>query len=239
MDCSRYSQAASIRADKCRITNRRKPDGPSVQFSVGGAAEKENSSVLPSGNAFVLGYSRCGTGESCAQPFTAYDSHEADTINLQNLNIILNVPIFNKSGAFPFTYGLQMDSYVHCTGTFSLCGGTAWSLGFTSLVGTTNGVLPGAFAFANTHTTNVPCPDGRTITDTYSKWVIKTPDGSGHALPATMTIDTKGCFGTSVTGQAIDGSGFSHNLDRPRSRTRPSLRELLSTSHINQCDQGL
>ncbi len=150
-----------------------------------------------------------------AQPFTAYDSHEADTINLQNLNIILNVPIFNKSGAFPFTYGLQMDSYVHCTGTFSLCGGTAWSLGFTSLVGTTNGVLPGAFAFANTHTTNVPCPDGRTITDTYSKWVIKTPDGSGHALPATMTIDTKGCFGTSVTGQAIDGSGFSLTLTDP------------------------
>src|SRR5580704_3161170 len=45
--------------------------------------------------------------------FSAYDGGQYDTINLQNLNVSLNVPVMSKSGAFPFQFGLSGgDSYV-------------------------------------------------------------------------------------------------------------------------------
>lgn len=50
--------------------------------------------------------------------FSAYDSHQYDTINLQNLNVSLNVPVMSKSGGFAFSAALAGgDSYINFNGT--------------------------------------------------------------------------------------------------------------------------
>ena len=38
--------------------------------------------------------------------WSAYDGGLYDTINLQNLNVTLNIPVMSKSGAFPFNFNL-------------------------------------------------------------------------------------------------------------------------------------
>src|SRR5271166_5971828 len=38
--------------------------------------------------------------------FSAFDAHEVDTVNLQNLNVTLNTPVYSKAGAIPFNYGM-------------------------------------------------------------------------------------------------------------------------------------
>ena len=46
--------------------------------------------------------------------FSAYDSSQYDTVNLQNLNVVLNIPIMSKSGAFPFDFRLTGgDSFIY------------------------------------------------------------------------------------------------------------------------------
>jgi hypothetical protein len=54
-------------------------------------------------------------------PLSAYDTHSTDTINLENLNILLNAPVRSKAGAFPFTLDLQAASNV------SGASGSSWS----------------------------------------------------------------------------------------------------------------
>src|ERR1700722_9705630 len=45
--------------------------------------------------------------------YAAFDSRGLDTINLHNLNVLLNIPIMGKSGAFPFSFGMKGNFYVY------------------------------------------------------------------------------------------------------------------------------
>jgi hypothetical protein len=143
--------------------------------------------------------------------FVAYDSHQYDTINLQNLNIILNVPVISKSGAFPFTYSLQGDSYI----------AGSWQPGIlkTPIGGLVNGVLTskngrGTNSLIRAIPTNQltkPCPPPFTNDETtvLSAFVLQFPDGTTHKLPYTDSLDTFGCINTTFTDQVIDGSGYT------------------------------
>jgi len=44
--------------------------------------------------------------------FSAVDSHEVDTVNLLNNNILLTVPVMSKAGAFPLNFQLTANSDV-------------------------------------------------------------------------------------------------------------------------------
>ena len=63
--------------------------------------------------------------------FGAYDTDPSGytTINLQNLNVMLNVPVMSKAGAFPFQFVVS--------GNFYMVPGLAWapSILDTPLVG--------------------------------------------------------------------------------------------------------
>jgi hypothetical protein len=66
---------------------------------------------------FVFSWSfLSGLAQAQVQPGTpswsAYDAHAVDTINLQNLNIVLNVPVRRKSGVFSFDYEMQGNYYI-------------------------------------------------------------------------------------------------------------------------------
>ena len=50
--------------------------------------------------------------------FSAFDRGQYDIVNLQNLNVLLNVPVMSKSGAFPFNASLVGgDSYFSYNGS--------------------------------------------------------------------------------------------------------------------------
>src|SRR6266436_6967470 len=72
----------------------------------------------------ILGLSLVLTGSILGQndslpTFSAIESHEFDSIDLQNLTIMLNTPVMNKSGAIPFSYSLH--------GSNSCARGSSWS----------------------------------------------------------------------------------------------------------------
>src|SRR6202035_5876479 len=123
--------------------------------------------------------------------FSAYDVHTADTINLQNLNILLNVPVYSKAGAMPINFGLQGDSYVYLNTPRN-----AWNPGIlpTPLIGTVNGMVSqtgGTWAAPTTYTSAL-CPDGVTHTTKNGNWYLQTADGTRHWLPTSDYTDNTG-----------------------------------------------
>jgi hypothetical protein len=127
--------------------------------------------------------------------FSAYDSHAIDTINLQNLNISMNIPVYQKSGAFPFQYELNANSYIEVSSI-----GTSLAPGFSL-----SGVLVGGATATYTSSVEIPCSG----TETYERtgWQIKTADGTIHPVPGFS--DTKGCLQPGFTNLATDGSGYT------------------------------
>ena len=139
--------------------------------------------------------------------FSAYDRYAVDTVNLQNLNVVLNVPVMSKSGAFPFDFGYSGGaSYVFASNGYLLSGE-----GANDLIGTVNGVL-GNTTFAMYSTTGtVTCPtgDGSGSATQYSGWYIQFSDWTQHYLPATdSSYSGTNCSG-GFTDQTIDGTGFT------------------------------
>jgi len=156
------------------------------------------------------------------QSFSAYDTHEIDSIDLSTNNIIITGPLYSKPGIIPLNYSMTANSFMYewpdtpplwtpsldaswlgvvsvpflPTGAGGLLGsGTGWS-GYGSTASFT-------WSF------QITCPDGITKTTNEGGWYIVTADGSHHSLPGTDTIDTAGCEHSSFTDQTTDGSGLT------------------------------
>lgn len=146
--------------------------------------------------------------------FSAYDTHEIDTINLQNLNIVLNIPVMSKSGAFPLTYGLVGNSYMSLVDDDDYW--QPWMMN-TQFYGSANGVInsqpAGEFKASYSETSNVTCPGGGQTTR-YLAWVLTTADGTVHRLPSNDQTDSAGCFNASFTAQVIDGTGYTVSVTK-------------------------
>lgn len=147
--------------------------------------------------------------------FSAYDKHEIDTINLQNLNVVINSPVMSKSGAIPFNYSLWDQFYVTVlSGSFLPIAG-----GFGGGVDGYLGDAGNGYAAAQSQTT-VLCPDGVHNTSVYSKWFIKFSDGTTHALPPSDETDLRtdgsglSCYSESFTDQTIDSSGYTLSVSQ-------------------------
>lgn len=134
--------------------------------------------------------------------WSAYDQHEVDTINLQNLNVILNVPVMSKAGAFPFKFSLMgADSYITTTGP-----GTR----SVPLRGTdSSSVLgPGGVGLHFTSLVHGTCPGGQAKI-TYSGFFLSLADGTGHPLPVSDSVVSSTTCSTSFTDTTADGSGLT------------------------------
>jgi RHS repeat-associated protein len=142
--------------------------------------------------------------------FSAYDTHVIDTINLQNLNVVLNVPILTKAGAFPFTFGMSGDdSYVYYTNGRFAPGILA--VPFTSAANGTLGAT-GPFVLPATTQPNSLCPGGSGTSTKYSNWYLQFADGTKHSLPTGDITYGGGNCTTSFTDQVIDGTGWTVGL---------------------------
>ena len=119
--------------------------------------------------------------------FSVFDSHQVDSINLQNLTINITTPVYSKSGAYPFIFTLNGSSNcdVHNGGAGYIwwaCGIGVEKSGFQnvltglgpSLTGAgTNTSLASYYAKNNTTGSSYLCPDGTTSTSDLSGWVIE------------------------------------------------------------------
>ncbi len=131
-----------------------------------------------------------------------FDRHSIDTVNLQNLNISLNIPVWSKAGAFPVNASYTTNFYLWADGPNLFSAGG-------ELAGTVNNVLLDAFVSFTTFTYDVACPNGGT-TDKYPGWYLQTADGTVHNLPASVYADSAGCLaGSGFTAQVIDGTGWT------------------------------
>ena len=145
--------------------------------------------------------------------WSAYDSGQFDTINIQNLSVSLNIPVMSKSGAFPFTFNLTgADSYVYAQGGNMYPGIVA-----VPLAATANGILGNTGTFAAPATvTGVTCPLGKGsgAADAYSNWYIQFADGTTHYLSASdISYNGVSCSG-GFTDQTIDGSGYTLSVTK-------------------------
>jgi RHS repeat-associated protein len=131
---------------------------------------------------------------------SAFDNGQYDTIDLQNLNVMLNVPVVSKPGAIPFSYSLNGGYYIH-----TVQGANGLQLtASTGLVGSA-GILTRVDSTTQTAAT---CPNG-TATTEYSNWNVLGSDGTFHPLPPADYTDSQGCLNAAFTAVTIDGSGYT------------------------------
>lgn len=114
--------------------------------------------------------------------FVPQDCGQYDCINLQNLNVSLNVPVYSKSGAFPLNFGLSgADSYF-----YNNAGAMTSGILTVPLADSVNGVL-GYYSLqaVYTATASVTCPsgDGTGAATKYSGWELINVAGTVHPLP--------------------------------------------------------
>lgn len=156
----------------------------------------------------LLGFARAQVSPGMPS-FSAYDSHTIDTVNLQNLNVALNIPVMSKSGALPFNATLTGgNSYFYYNGTNVQPGVLA-----VPLTPSINGVLsPFGYAFVlpATTTANATCPHGygTGTANEYSDWYLQFPDGTVHNLPITDSAYGGTSCSSSFTDQVLDGTGW-------------------------------
>ena len=136
-------------------------------------------------------------------PTSAIESHAIDSINLQNLNIMLNFPVMSKSGVMPFSFAFSENSYLFQNNS-------TWGVTAPLMQGTINGWLgAGAPIVVKAATiTSTFCHNG-TGTDTLTNWSVKLADSSWHELPGADVIDSAGCISSSFTDTTADGTGLT------------------------------
>jgi hypothetical protein len=141
--------------------------------------------------------------------WSAYDSGQYDTINLQNLNVSVSIPFMSKSGAFPFNATLgTLQSFVWLTSK-NYIDPAIVSLPSTAYV---NGMIGSVATFVNyTSSFGVTCPSayGSGPATEITGWFVELADGTIHPLPTSdVTYYGAGCS-SSFTDTTTDNSAFT------------------------------
>jgi RHS repeat-associated protein len=150
--------------------------------------------------------------------WSAYDQHQIDTINLSNLNVVVNIPVTSKSGLFPISAALITNSGIGISGGYFVWGDSNNELGATTLPIVINNTFANGFGgslFYEGIQLNVSCPVSG-VTNKYTNWVVETADGTEHPLPIADFADSEGCLtGSGFTNSiTIDGSGFIATVNK-------------------------
>lgn len=150
-----------------------------------------------------------------------FSGGDVDTVNLQNGNLHISIPIetsAQRGGTtlkWAFVYDTQawIKQWIpyQCSGRCNPSG--YYVAGFNTNVA--SGWRPtNPFNWGITYVSSGPltCTNGNN--QTYSaktNWVIIDPDGTQHALPLRQEQGTYSCFGQTLAGPALDGSGLYYD----------------------------
>jgi RHS repeat-associated protein len=137
--------------------------------------------------------------------YGTFEVGDADTVNRQNLNTNISMPIFSGTGR-----GLGLDFSLSYNSLFWLNINGKWVSTANQTGSPTFGwnyFVPGAI---NYQETSAPCAGG--ITNSFSNYAYTEPNGTSHLFSLNHTIST--CSGDTngpTTGYAIDNSGYFLN----------------------------
>src|SRR5450631_3534118 len=135
--------------------------------------------------AFVL--VRCSFGSAQDSPgiapHSSIESKQYDTIDLQTLNITLNVPILEKSGRLPFSFGYVLNT--------NYSGSIQSGLVFNALVAPRDSGTAFGGVVSNTATDKL-CRDKINETTEYSAWRYTDAFGTVHSFSG--KTDQNGCL---------------------------------------------
>jgi RHS repeat-associated protein len=145
----------------------------------------------------------CQTALSGTPPFNTISSNGIDSVNLGNLNVHLNIPIYSRAGrGMPFNFSLTYDS------NFWRKSGQSWSPTQSFGWGTSN---LGSVTYDPVQGSLCPAPSGNIHETNLTNFVYTDPNGTPHAMNGTA-VNGSMCdtiYVRSSTGSAKDGSGFS------------------------------
>jgi len=164
----------------------------------------------------LFGQSNLGTPS-----WSIYDGGEYDTLNLQNLNVSLNIPVMSKAGAIPFNFALSNGSVSGVYGVVST-GQMYTTMTNSRLLGIANHLLgppPSyytvTYSYVGSRTVTCPSGYGSGSATQYYGWFIVFSDGTLHWLPSTdYTYSGTTCSGY-FTDQVIDGTGYTLSFTAP------------------------
>ena len=135
--------------------------------------------------------------------FSTIEPHQYDSINLQNLNISINIPVRSKSAGMPISYSLSSNNSLYP-------GAAGWFGGFhVGLKGALES--PDLFYIRSTSHTDV-CPDNSPtlIKDHFS---IVDQHGTNHPVNSALLVDSRGCIASGFSNApAVDQAGLSLNV---------------------------
>jgi hypothetical protein len=149
-----------------------------------------------------------GYGPPAIIPNQPMENHGFYSVDLQDLSIIINIPIRSKPG-----FSASFNGAINRIGwgsPYSTSHITPIAVNLTS-GGVINGLLSGNTSFQSGAVTQVKCPNGTTNTYVWTNWYFFDGNGTAHYLPSGTYIDNESALGTgascyqsSVTAQTTD-----------------------------------
>ncbi|HEU5400120.1 MAG TPA: RHS repeat-associated core domain-containing protein [Terriglobales bacterium] len=174
------------------------------------------------------GWSQAATGP---YPFGTFDSKGIESINVGNLNVHLDIPVFHKTGrGIPFAYDLTFDNLLWQP--VGVSGSQAWEPAdnFGWLAQTV--VMTGYLSYStHEYLCDYPPPERKNFW-IYDTWVYHDPWGRSHSFNGELEYDPSGCDSTinSFTSGALDGSGYTLTATRA-TRYGPLAQQQITSSY--------
>ena len=154
-------------------------------YGAGGRQKKQTLKLLL---CTLLLMCKLASAQNPIPATSAYEDHDAYSINLQNLSIVLKADFRKKSGLIPF------DAFTVQTGNILLSGqsyqNSAIYMGASYTPASTLSMFP-VLAAGGTKAAGIKCADGVTTTYPYVSWGVTTAEGDGHPLSAVAGSRTR------------------------------------------------
>ena len=163
-------------------------------------------------------------------PFASFGGGPADSINLGNLNIHLDVPIISKPGrGMPFTYDLKFDNSMWYPSGPS--GNVGWQpVNNWGWAAQSDALLGSATYFI---TTTQTCSVDSKVYAIYYGWSYRDTLGVSHPFNMPGVSNDPNCGSDLVTGSATDGSGYMISVNAVPN-TVPQTFNVTVTSRLGQ-----
>ena len=146
---------------------------------------------------------------------------DVDVVNLQNGNLHIAIPIETSAqrGGTTLKYAFEYDTQAwikqwhESTCTPGPCNPPGlYVVGEdTNVTSSWRLTSPFNWAVTNSYSGQINCPSTSKPYEAYTNWAIIDPEGSQHPLPLRKEQGTYSCYGQTLAGPALDGSGMYYD----------------------------
>jgi hypothetical protein len=153
-----------------------------------------------------------GYGAPAIIPNQPMENHGFYSVDLQDLSIIINIPVRSKPGFSALFNGAldRVEASCDVPGLPVGCYVQPVEVNLTS-GGVVNGLISANSAFQSGYVVQATCPNGKTTTYIFENWYFTDGNGTQHYLPSTFYVDNESqlgtgssCYQASATAQTLD-----------------------------------